>query len=215
MHAAYRSAVAASTGVPYRRVWERRRRRPPRHIWPPTPRAPSGTRASRCSWSAPTETPTPSRGPPFASTTLRSGRHWAPTGRQRAVSDGHQQTLAQRCSSVTGAIPASSPQLRRRCHERRHLAASHKWRLHARRDRLHHRHQHPGHNEGSQRDPVWYRSRDQPASSEQVLRVFHWRTCDNGWPGNLCRAGCRHWGVLQASCRQPILRSYSNVVVRV
>ena len=30
------------------------------------------------------------RRPPFAPTTLRSGRRWAPTGHQRAVSDGHQ-----------------------------------------------------------------------------------------------------------------------------
>jgi hypothetical protein len=52
-----RAHEAGTTGVPDRRVRERRRRRLS-----------------------------------FAPTTLRSGRHGAPTGHQRAVSDGHQQT---------------------------------------------------------------------------------------------------------------------------
>ena len=75
VHAAYRSEVAASTGVPYRRVRERRRRRLP-----------------------------------FASATLRSGRHWAPTGRQRAVLDGHQHRSAPDLPSIREAAVGRSPQ---------------------------------------------------------------------------------------------------------
>ena len=41
------------------------------------------------------------RRPPFAPTTLRSGRHWAPTGHQRAVSDGHQHAVTFRCILCT------------------------------------------------------------------------------------------------------------------